>query len=246
MEHEMHAVEVKDLTFSYTGGECILRDISFSVPTGEIFVIGGSSGSGKSTLCYILSGIIPNSIKGEISGKVAVMDIDPGEAGLPQAALRVGMVFQDADSQIICTTVEDELAFGMENLCIPREEIRCRVDELIDEFGLRGLETTNPSHLSGGQKKLLTIASVLAFSPPVLVLDEPMSGLDSESRILVQTAIKQQRDNGLAVIIVEHDLKLVTYADRWLILRGDGAATIGTPSEILKNDSLLVELGVWD
>ena len=241
-----NAIEVKNLSFSYIGGECILRDVSFSVRAGEVFVIAGPSGSGKSTLCRILSGIIPNVIKGDLSGNITVMDIDPGEAGLPQTALRAGMVFQDADSQIICSTVEDELAFGMENLCRPPDNIRRRVDELIDEFGLRGLETTNPASLSGGIKKLLTIASVLALTPPVLILDEPMSGLDAESRILVKAAIAKQREKGITIIIVEHDLSLVADADRWMLLSDGGVAVNGAPKEILSQVDLLRDLGVWD
>jgi len=240
------AVDVKNLSFAYNGGATLLRDISFSVTAGEVFVIAGLSGSGKTTLCRILCGVIPHAIKGDANGQIAVMDIDPREAGLPQTALRAGMVFQDADSQIICTTVEDELAFGLENLCWKPEGIRNRVDELITEFGFEGMQHTNPAKLSGGQKKLLTIAAVLAPSPPVLILDEPMSGLDQDGRDLVRAAIETQRSNGRAVIIVEHDLSLVTFADRWLLLHDGGAAECGAPSDIMSNMDLLKEIGlIW-
>jgi len=146
------------------------------------------------------------------------MGLEPSSAGLPKTAMQAGMVFQDADSQIICTTVEDELAFGLENLCFPPEEIRARVDDLIVEFGFEGMSGTNPANLSGGQKKLLTIASVLAPRPPVLILDEPMSGLDDEGRALVRHTIEDQRRQGRAVIIIEHDLEHVEFADRWMEL----------------------------
>jgi len=211
-------VNVKNLTFAYSGREVVLRDISFEVSTGEVFVIAGDSGSGKTTLCRILCGIIPHAIKGCLSGQISIMDIDPFFAGLPKTALSVGMVFQDADSQIICTTVEDELAFVLENLCWKPEDIRFRVDELIAEFGFVGLGRTNPVHLSGGQKKLLTIASVLAPAPPILILDEPFSGLDNESRELVRAAINEQRNRGRTVIIVEHDFKMVSFADRYMVI----------------------------
>ena len=240
----MNAVEVKNLTFAYSGGDPILRDISFSVSQGEIFVISGLSGSGKTTLCHILSGVIPHAIKGKLSGNVRIIDIDPRDASLPQAALRAGMVFQDADSQIICTTVEDELAFGLENLCQPPEKIRLRVDELLTEFGFEKSRLTNPARLSGGQKKLLTIAAALASSPPILILDEPMSGLDPDGCALVRSTIEKQRNQGRTVIIVEHDLRLVTFADRWLLLHDGVIAAYGTPPDILAREGLLIGLGV--
>ena len=238
----MSAVEIKNLTFAYTGGKPVLRGVSFEVSAGEAFVIAGQSGSGKTTLCNILCGIIPHAVKGELGGQITIMDIDPRDAGLPQTALRAGMVFQDAENQIICTTVEDELAFGLENLCRPPDEIRARVDGLIGEFGFTGLRGTNPADLSGGQKKLLTIAAVLAPSPPVLILDEPMSGLDADGRALVHAAIERQRTQGRTVITVEHDLKLALFADRWLLLNNGEAAACGAPSVILKDEKLLKEL----
>jgi len=236
----MSLIDVKNLSFAYSEGKTVLRDISFSVSAGEVFVIAGLSGSGKTTLCRILCGVIPHAIKGIISGQIIVAGIDPREAGLPKTALRAGMVFQDADSQIICTTVEDELAFGLENLCIPPEKIKIRVNRLLDEFNCEVLRNTNPSRLSGGQKKLLTIAAVLAPAPPILILDEPMSSLDEDGRELVRAAIIEQRRQGRAVIIVEHDLDLVTFADRWLLLNDGKAAACGAPSEVMREAKKLM------
>jgi len=237
-------IDVKNLTFSYSGGRTVLRDICFSVSPDQVFVIAGQSGSGKTTLCKILCGIIPHAVKGDISGEIKVLDIDPRETTLAQTALRAGMVFQDADSQIICTTVEDEIAFGLENLCLTPYDIRKRVDELLSEFGFDELRDVNPANLSGGQKKLLTIAAVLATSPRVLILDEPMSGLDAEGRELVRTAIQSQKEQGRAVIVVEHDLKLVTFADTWLLLKDGETAICGAPSGIQQNEALLTDLGL--
>jgi len=242
----MISVDVRNLTFSYRPETTVLRDISFTVSAGEVFVIAGLSGSGKTTLCQILSGVIPHAVKGHLNGQVRIMDIEPSAAGLPQTALKAGMVFQDVDSQLICTTVEDELAFGLENLCRPAEDIRRRVEELLDEFGLSALRLTNPADLSGGQKKLLTIAAVLTSDPPVLILDEPMSGLDDDGRQLIRTTIETLRDKGRSVIIVEHDLKYVTFADKWLLLENGAVVACGTPSELLERDDFLTELGVWE
>ena len=240
-----NAVEVKNLTFAYSGMNPLLSGISFSVCEGEMLVIAGQSGSGKTTLCRILCGIIPHSVKGAIGGEVAVMGISPSSVSLPQNALNTGMVFQDPDSQIICTTVEDEIAFGLENFCIPPIEIRRRVDELLAEFGFESLRNANPELLSDGQKKLLTIAAVLATSPPILILDEPMSGLDPRGRSLVTAAIERQRRQGRTVIIIEHDLKTAACADRWLLLRDGAVAAFGAPSDIINDRGMLEELGVW-
>ena len=239
----MNVIEINNLKFSYSGGNTVLHDISFRVFSGEIFVIAGLSGSGKTTLCRILCGIIPRAIKGTLSGQVKVLDIEPSETDLSQASLRIGMVFQDPDSQIISTAVEDELAFGLENLCRQPEKIQSRVDELLIDFGLRELRYANPAHLSGGQKKLLTIAAALAPSPPVLVLDEPMSGLDDEGRELVKNTILRLRRQGHTVMIVEHDLNPVAFANRWLLLHEGGIAACAAPSDILRDNNLLEKLG---
>ena len=241
----MNAIEVTNLTFSYSDGRIVLRDVCFALRQGETLVVAGLSGSGKSTLCHILSGVIPHSVGGNLSGLVTIMDIDPAKSGLPQAALRAGLVFQDPDSQIICSTVEDELAFGLENLCIPPEEIRAGVDVLLAEFGLTSLRAANPAHLSGGQKKLLTIAAVLAPSPPVLILDEPMSGLDEEGRDLVRAAVLGQRTSGRTVVIVDHDPVPYDFADKWLILDTGAPAAYGTPGEMAEQNELMKRLGGW-
>jgi energy-coupling factor transporter ATP-binding protein EcfA2 len=228
----MPVVEVKNLSFAYRGGPAVLRDISFSLRAGEMLVIGGLSGSGKTTLCLLLCGIIPHAVAGTVSGEISLMDIDPLTCGLPQACQRAGLVFQDADSQIICSTVEDELAFGLENLCWPPQDMRRRVEELLTEFGLTELREADPALLSGGQKKLLTIAAVLAPAPPVLILDEPLSGLDAVGRALVLAALAEQKRQGRAVIVVEHDLRQLTWADKWLLLHQGAVAGYGEPTAV--------------
>ena len=238
----MQAVEVKNLSFAYPGKQAVLHDICFVANIGEIFVIAGLSGSGKTTLCQLLCGIIPHAVKGSVSGEITVMGLNPLVAGLTQTSLKAGMVFQDPDSQIICTTVEDELAFGLENLCWPPPIIQRRVEYLLREFDLCGLRNVNPALLSGGQKKLLTIAAVLAPSPPVLIMDEPFSGLDSEGRALVRAAIETQRRQGRTVLVVEHDLKLATFADKWLLLANGAVISCGAPADIMQQKNLLKEL----
>ena len=239
MDKHMNTIEVKNLTFHYENYPPILHNITFSIEKGETCIIAGTSGSGKTTLCRILSGIIPHAIKGNIKGRVTLADIDPQRLSLPQTALRAGMVFQDADSQIVCTTVEDELAFGLENLCIPPNEIKLRVEELLEQFGITALSDKNPAHLSDGQKKLITIASVLATNPSVLILDEPMSGLDADNRSIVLSAIDLQKKQGRTIIIVDHDFRTVMNANKWLILHEGTITVSGSPSR-LKSDTAIL------
>lgn len=215
----MSAVEVRDLSFSYDGKRQILKKLNFDVRQGEALVLAGYSGCGKSTLCRCLCGIIPCCIKGELSGSVRVDGWNVSAGPLYENARRIGLVFQNPDDQIICSTVEDELAFGLENLCVEAGEIRRRVDGMLRRFHMEDMAGRDPARLSGGQKKLLTIASLLIMGPDTLILDEPMTGLDGDSRALVFGAIEELRQRGCTLIAVEHDLSLASYADRILYLR---------------------------
>ncbi len=198
------AIEVKGLSFAY-GEREILKDIHLTVQRGETLVLTGDSGCGKTTLCRILCGIIPHALPGTVRGDVLLMGENIAGKTLAECALKIGMVFQDADQQLICTTVEDELAFAPENLCVPAEEIRRQVDEMLRCFHMEEMRLSNPSRLSGGQKKLLTIAATLMLQPPILVLDEPMNALDAESRALVQQTVRQLQQEGTTLVVIEHD-----------------------------------------
>ncbi len=225
------AVMVNDLSVAYRTGKYIIKNMSFSVKKGTTAVITGRSGCGKSTLCSALCGLMPSVIKADISGKVTYkasvgvsdsmdgddfMDIEISEANESERTGLVGMVFQNPDDQLICSTVEDEIAFGLENLCIPYENMRQRVDEQLKYFGIEHLAMNDPSRLSGGQKKIVTIASVLAMRPEVLILDEPMTGLDEPAREMVHDAILKLKSDGKTLIVVEHWIDNVDYADEFI------------------------------
>lgn len=215
----MKAVSVEHLSFAYPGGRKILDDVSFSLAQGESLVLAGLSGCGKSTLCRCLCGLIPKSISGEFSGTVSILGQDLAGLTLARAAELAGLVFQNPDDQLICETVEDELAFGPENLCLPPAEIQRRVDETMERMGISGWAKKDPSTLSGGQKKLVNVASILIMEPQVVIFDEPMTGLDEKSRLLVRQAIDQLLAEGRTVVAVEHDLSLAGYAQRVLYMR---------------------------
>lgn len=215
----MNSLEVNNLTFSYEDGGTILDGLSFSVESGSAVLLAGLSGSGKTTLLYCLCGVIPNAVRGNISGSILINGEDISGKPLAEIARKIGLVFQNPDDQIVCSTIEDELAFGLENLCMEASEIRRRVDAMLEYIGLRHMAEKNPSVLSGGQKKLLTIAGVLILEPDIIVLDEPMTGLDENSRKLVYSAIMKLLGDGKAVICSEHDLSLAGYAGRVLYLK---------------------------
>ena len=209
----MDALNVENLTVTYEGGYSPFKNLTLSIADGQATVICGSSGCGKSTLCSTVCGLIPGVKKAKINGTVKIYGKLISDMSPSDIASKVGMVFQNPDDQLICTTVEDELAFGLENLCVPRDEIRKRIDCQMRYFSIDHLALKNPSKLSGGQKKLVTIASVLVLEPDIIILDEPMTGLDENSRMLVDSAVRKLRDDGRTLIVVEHWLDNTDYAD---------------------------------
>lgn len=228
----MSIIEIQNLKFTYPSGKQVLTGVDLSIEKGELIGLIGDSGCGKSTLCHVLCGIIPNAIGGTASGQVRIKDKNMREAKLKDMAQTVGFVMQDADRMIVCSTVEDELAFGPENLCIPPEEIRKRVDDTLELLQMTEHRETNPNHLSGGQKQMVTIGSVLTLQPDILILDEPNSHLDEESRIRTMELLKQLKAQGKTIIIVEHDHELIEEADRWVLLQDGKVELAGKPEDI--------------
>ncbi len=205
----MNAVEAGEITFSYKGQSApALDNVSFMLERGQIAAITGPSGSGKSTLGYCLCGVIPNLIKGNFRGRVSLRG-------------RPGIVFQDPDSQILFPTVEDELAFGPENLCLSRQEIGDKIDKTLALLGLTDLRLANPSQLSGGEKQLVAIGGVLTLSPDIYVLDECLSQLDMSARFIIKDALLMLKKQGKTLIMIEHDQNNMDIADQiWFLNRG--------------------------
>ena len=209
----MKAMEGIGVSFAYD--EAVLfSDLDMCVSEGECVAITGPSGCGKSTLCYILSGIIPRSMEGNFKGKVKLFGDDISTLSLEETVIRIGIVFQNPDSQLFSPTVEDEIAFGPENLCLPREEIEKRITHSLLSVGMQDFRYANPSILSGGQKQLVALAASLALEPRAIIFDEALSQLDSESTALVKSAILRQKALGRAILLVEHDPDNLDIADR--------------------------------
>ena len=212
-------VKIKDLCFRYDkDGKNILNNINLEAKSGEIVAIMGASGSGKSTLCYCIMGIIPHIYEGELSGEVHIFDKPVQKMKVPEIATKASIVFQDPDTQLFSPTVEDDIAFGPENLCLGRSEILERIDESLGLAGMDEYRLSDPDRLSGGEKQLIAIASVLSLHPEVIIFDEAMAQLDERSRRSVKTIIKKLRDEGKTVIIIEHETNNLDIADRLFIL----------------------------
>src|SRR5215510_9197935 len=214
---------VEQLSFRYPGTSTLtLHDVSLTVEQGECLALMGATGAGKTTLCLALVGIVPQFFGGELYGAVRVGGLDTLEHPVSALARKVGIVFQDPETQLTATSVEHEVAFALENLCVRASEIRIRVDEALQAVGLVGLKKKHPHELSGGQKQRLAIAAALALKPQVLVLDEPTSQLDPVGAAEVFTLVRTlNRELRMTVILASHASEEVAeFADRVALLAG--------------------------
>lgn len=243
-------IEVSDLTFRYEGrARPALQGLSFRLEKGRCLLVLGPSGSGKSTLALCLDGLIPHVLEGEYEGRVAVAGLIVEDRPVHVLATRVGLVFQDPEAQFCTLTVGDEVAFGLENLCVPAEEIATRVEEALDLVGLPGFEARPLERLSGGEKQRVALASVLAMKPEVLVLDEPSANLDPRaSQELFVVLRRLRRQQGQTLVLVEHRLDdVMDLVDEILVLDAEGALLCrGDPRSVLYEEGLQLRAqGVW-
>jgi energy-coupling factor transporter ATP-binding protein EcfA2 len=251
------AIIVEGLRFSYPPltpeqeASAILQDLDLRVKHGEWLAIMGASDSGKTTLCLLLVGLAPHLTGGQMEGRIFIAGHDTRDSSPPALAATVGFLFQEPEAQLFNPTVEAEVAWGLENLGLPASEIRTRLDEMLALFRLRHARQRSPGELSGGEKKRLALASVLAMRPPVLVLDEPMGGLDPVGRSEVLDALSHLRRHRAATIVMtESDPEAVAaFADRVIVLQrphteGAAIALQGTPRDLFYQSSRLATLGV--
>ncbi len=198
-------LRVDRLSFRYRNRpQPALEDISLQAEAGQVLLVAGASGCGKSTLIRCINGLIPRSYKGELSGQVTLYGRPTQGMTLPQISQIVGTLLQDPEKQILGSRVENEVAFGLENLGQPREEILARVEDALRYLGLEGLRRRETFYLSGGEKQKVALAGVLAMRPSILVLDEPLANLDPASAAEALQLIRRLADEGKTVIIVEH------------------------------------------
>ncbi len=239
-------VKITDLYFRYKKAtRPVFHGLNLTVRHGERVAILGPSEAGKSTLALCLQGLIPRMIKGEFRGEILVNQVLTAAIRPRQLAGRVGILLQDFEAQIFSTRVDQEVAFGPENLGLPRDQLRRRVQESLALIGLAGFEDRDPATLSGGQRQLLALAAVLAPAPKLLVLDEPTTDLDPlrvEELLASLDRLSQTRD--LTLILLGEDLRLARLASRTVLLAGGKILADGPPEIILREVELLRRLGL--
>jgi energy-coupling factor transporter ATP-binding protein EcfA2 len=235
---------LRQVSYMYPrSSEPVLRDISLEVHKGEFLGLIGPTGAGKTTLCLTLNGIVPQFYQGRFFGQATVVGLDTLDHPISALARHVGAVFQDPETQLIATSVENEIAFALENLYTPREEILARIPRVLKAVRLEGTEQKHPHELSGGQKQRLAIAAALAMQPDLLVLDEPTSQLDPIGGEEVFATVRElNKELGVTILMASHAAEeMAEYADRIALLSHGELITIGTPDEIYSQVDLLYE-----
>ncbi len=238
-------IELRDVWFRYEGSESpALRGVSLEIRRGEFILLLGASGAGKSTLLRTLNGLIPHFYAGEMRGRVTVDGLDTREAPVSELAGKVGLVFQNPENQLVTGTAEREIAFGLENLGLSREEMRERVRSVSEVLGIERLLGRWTGSLSGGEKQLVAIASVLAMGPSYLALDEPTSELDPRSARAVASALQRIHEEGKTIIVSEHRLDVFAPLASRAVVLGEGRVIAdGEPAEVLVRRDV-IESGV--
>ncbi|MGI8387042.1 energy-coupling factor ABC transporter ATP-binding protein [Robertmurraya sp. P23] len=234
-------VQIENVSFKYDlQEEYALNDVSFNINKGEWLAIVGHNGSGKSTLAKLLNGL-----QFAEKGSVTIGETKISEESVWDTRKMVGMVFQNPDNQFVGTTVQDDVAFGLENHGVPREEMIIRVQEALEQVKMSQFLLQEPHHLSGGQKQRVAIASVLALKPAIIVLDEATSMLDPKGREQVLETIRELKsDNDLTVVSITHDLEEAAKADRMIVMNRGQVYKEGTPKEIFQLEEELISLGL--
>jgi energy-coupling factor transporter ATP-binding protein EcfA2 len=244
----MAVIETKGLSYTYPGGtKPSISDVSMRVEKGDFVLITGPSGCGKTTLCRCFNGLIPHFYQGELKGEIIVSGKDVTKHQTSEMAKYVGLVFQNPENQLFALSIEKDVAFGLENLGVSREEMRKRVDWALNLTGIYDLRERSPHEVSGGQQQRVAIAAVLAMQPEIIVLDEPTSFLDPFSAEKIFEVIHDLNQRlGITVVLVEHRLDLTArYANHIIIMDQGRVYSDGETREVLDNEKTrLVGVGI--
>ena len=234
------AVAFEKVSFTYDGESFVLRDVDLEIPRGQFLCILGGNGSGKSTLArHIDALLLPDA------GRVTVLGWETDD---PRCTFDIrshaGMVFQNPDAQLVASVVENDVAFGPENLGVPTDELQQRVIRALGEVGLQGFDGRETTALSGGQKQRVAIAGVLAMDPAILVLDEATAMLDPRGRKGLMRLARQLNDRGMTVVMITHFMDEAALADRVVVLDGGRVVADGAPEEVLSDPGYLESLSL--
>jgi energy-coupling factor transport system ATP-binding protein len=227
----MSFIQIKDLEYKYSSNMAALDKINLEIHEGEFVVIIGSNGSGKSTLAKLLNVLLVPS-----GGSILVDGLETRNPDhVWEIRQRIGMVFQNPDNQLVAATVEEDVAFGPENLGVPPAEIRRRVDDALRQVGMDGYQKHAPHNLSGGQKQRIAIAGVIAMLPKCIVLDEPTAMLDPQGRReVIETITRLNREQKKTVVLITHYMEEAIGADRVVVLNNGVIQMQGTPAEVFQ------------
>lgn len=231
-------IEVKNLCFEYVEGSQTINHISFDIYKGEYVTILGHNGSGKSTIAKLLIGLLEKK-----SGSIRIHGYELNLENLYKVREQVGIVFQNPDNQFIGATVRDDIAFGLENICIPREEMDDLINTYASQVRMDQFLDHEPTKLSGGQKQRVAIAGILAMSPSIIILDEATSMLDPRGRHEINELVRDlKKEREMTILSITHDIEEAKNADKIILLNEGQIISIGTPQEILSQVDVLEQL----
>ena len=244
----MAVIEIRNLTYTYPGAtKPSIKEVSVTINKGDFVILTGPSGCGKTTLCRCFNGLIPHFYNGTLEGEIVVAGLNVADSQIHQLARHVGLVFQNPENQLFALSVEKDVAFGLENLAMPRDEMKKRVDWALQMAGIPELRERPPHELSGGQQQRVAIASVLAMQPDIMILDEPTSFLDPVGAEKIFEVIKElNKKLGITIILVEHRLDLAAkYANNVVVMDGGKVVLNGAPREIFTcEEARLIGVGI--
>lgn len=243
----MLALHLRDAKFRYKGSnQWALDGVSLDVEKGEFVTLLGPNGSGKSTICMMLDGLVPHAVAGTLEGAVEVFGLDVRLHSVAELATKVGIVFQEPESQLFNMSVEEEVAFGPENLAVPRDEIQARVEWALELVGMKGYNSRSPFSLSGGQKQRVAIASAISMRPDMLVLDEPAYALDPVGRTELYSVLRDLKEkHGMTVVLAERDAEEASiFSDRIVLMKSGKILEAGSPREMLGDPQKLQSIGL--
>lgn len=232
------AIEVSNLSFSYTAEGNTIQDVSFSIPKGSYTTIIGHNGSGKSTIAKLIIGLLKAQ-----SGTIRILGTELTPETVYDLRSHVGIVFQNPDNQFIGSTVADDIAFGLENHCVPQEDMQALIEKSAASVGMSDFLQAEPTHLSGGQKQRVAIAGILAMTPDIIIFDESTSMLDPQGKASINAQIKRLHDEkNITILSITHDMEEVAQSQHVIVLNHGVVEMEGTPKEVFAQEAMLKKM----